>query len=69
MAYNEYCIVDNTIDPSVALEGLVGLTDSQAIEWLNTNQVSLEEPIVVEGVTYTTKYSQQRDNWVPEIEE
>jgi hypothetical protein len=69
MAHNQYCIVDNTIDPTVALEGLTGLTDTEAYQWLNTNQVDLEAPIEVNGFTYTTKYSQQRDNWVPEIED
>jgi hypothetical protein len=68
MAINQYCIVDNTIDPTLALEGLTGFTEEAANEWLESNQVSLEEPIVVDEVTYTHKFSSQRDNWVPEVE-
>lgn len=68
MALNEYCIVDNTIDPSIALDGLTGLTEHDAHQWLAANQVALDEPIVVENFTYTTKYSAQRDNWVEDIE-
>ena len=68
MAKDQYCIVDNTIDPSIALDGLTGLTEHEAYQWLNEHQVALDEPIVIENFTYTTKYSSQRDNWVTEIE-
>lgn len=68
MANGQYCIVDNTIDPNVALEGLVGFTQEEAEQWIEANQVELESPLVVDETTYTHKFSIQPDNWPEEAE-
>lgn len=67
MANGQYCIVDNTIDPNVSLEGLVGFTIEQADEWIIANQVELDEPLTIGETTYTHKFAIQPDNW-PESE-
>lgn len=66
MAKDQYCIVDNTIDPTISLDGLTGLTEQEANQWLSEHQVALDEPIVIADFTYTTKYSYHRDNWATE---
>lgn len=66
MAAGQYCIVDMTIDSNLALDGHTGLTLEQAQEWLDANQVALDEPITIEEHTFTGKYSIQPDNWPEE---
>ena len=65
MAKGQYCIVDVTVDGSLALDGLVGLTIEDAQSWIDANQVVLSEPSA-EG--HTVKYLIQPDNWV-DVEE
>lgn len=65
MAEGQYCIVDVTIDASLPVEGLVGMTIEVANEWIIANQVELSEP-TSDG--FTGKYSIQPDNW-PEVVE
>jgi len=65
MAKEQYCIVDVTIDSSIPLEGLDGLSLEAAQNWIESNQVALEEG-VVEGHAF--KFLIQRDNWV-EVDE
>jgi hypothetical protein len=71
MAYEQYCIVDVTIDPHTPIEGLSGMTREAADNWIFENQVSLETPIPnmyhPESIL-DNKYMVQRDNW-PESEE
>ena len=67
MANGQYCIVDNTINPNLAIEGLLGFTLEQAEEWIASNQVELDAPLTVDETTYTHKFSIQPDNW-PESE-
>ena len=51
-----YCIVDNTIDSTIAIEGMTGLTFEQAENWLKENDTD-------------GKYSIEKDNWQePEVE-
>lgn len=45
-----YCIVDNTIDASIGIEGLSGLTLEQAQLWLAGNNTD-------------GKFSIEKDNW------
>ena len=45
-----YCIVDNTIDASIGIEGLTGLTKEQAELWLSENNTD-------------GKFSIEKDNW------
>jgi hypothetical protein len=59
MAEGQHCIVDNTIDPNQALEGLTNLTESEAIQWLRDNQVELEVPAEFNSQVYHFKYSYQ----------
>jgi len=63
MAAGQYCIVDMTINSNLAMEGHTGLTLEQAQEWVDANQVTLDEPITIEEHTFTVKYSAQPDNW------
>ena len=63
MAAGQYCIVDMTINSNLAMEGHTGLTLEQAQEWIDANQVTLDEPITIEEHTFTVKYSAQPDNW------
>ena len=63
MAKGQYCIVDVTVDGSLALEGLVGLTLEDAQSWIDANQVDLAE-VTAEG--HAVKYLIQPDNWVEE---
>jgi len=65
MAKEQYCIVDVTIDSNIPLEGLDGLSLEAAQNWIEANQVALEEG-VVEGHAF--KFLIQRDNWV-EVDE
>jgi hypothetical protein len=69
MAQGQYCIVDNTINPNLPVDGLLGLTLEAAEEWIAENQVALEEELVVEETTYTHKFSIQPDAWPEEVEE
>ena len=48
-----YCIVDNTIDASIGIEGLTGLTLEEATYWLVSNNVD-------------GKFSIEKDNWQEE---
>ena len=45
-----YCIVDNTVDRTLAVEGLTGLTLEQAENWLNESNTD-------------GKFSIEKDNW------
>lgn len=45
-----YCIVDNTVDSALAIEGLTGLTLEQAESWLAGNNTD-------------GKFSIEKDNW------
>jgi hypothetical protein len=69
MAEGQYCIVDNTINPNLSIEGLVGFTMEEALEWIEENQVALEEELVVDETTYTHKFSIQPDSWPVPTEE
>jgi hypothetical protein len=69
MAEGQYCIVDNTIDANVPVDGLVEFTLEQAEAWIAENQVALEEELVVDETTYTHKFSIQPHAWPIETEE
>jgi hypothetical protein len=48
-----YCIVDLTVDPDVAIDGLVDLTHSEALAWLEENNSE-------------NKYEARPHNWIVE---
>ena len=45
MAEQLYCIVDATVSQSEPVEGLVNMSFETALEWVNNNQVVLDEAI------------------------
>lgn len=53
MAEKFYCIVNNTIDPTLPVDGLTGLTLEQAENWLKENNTD-------------TNFSIEKDNWQEE---
>ena len=67
MAKDKYCIVDNTINSDISIEGLTAFTYEEASDWIYENQVVLDQPLVVGDITHIHKFGMARDNW-PESE-
>ncbi len=65
MAQGQYCIVDFTIDGSLPIDGLVGMTLEAAQEWIAGNQIILSE---AHSQGHLEKYGIQPDAW-PESSE
>ena len=69
MAQGQYCIVDVTIDPNLAMEGHTGLTLEAATEWIEANQIALETECIVGEQSFYQKYLIQPDSWPESTEE
>jgi hypothetical protein len=51
-----YFIADVTADLNVAVEGTENMTLEVAEQWIKENQFKLEEPIVIDGTEFDSKY-------------